>query len=134
MHNAPSPSFLRQSIAELLRDDPALVFEWSAHAGGPTIDKSLEIRSVETEYADPHEPGKVHRTDVVFVAYAKLGGFDVPIHAVVVEILDCKDPSRPPSWRVFPEAVLRRHGCRGQVVIFAIDPEVRAWAGRQALH
>lgn len=133
MHTAPSPSFLRESIAQLLRDDPALVFEWSARAGGPTIDKSLKICSVETEYADPNDPNKMHRADVVFVAYAQLGGFDVPIHAVIVEILDCKDPSRPPSWRVLPEAVRRRHGCRGQVVIFAPDPEVRAWAGRQSL-
>jgi hypothetical protein len=128
-----APFSLRQSIAMLLRDDPELAFELASRAGAPELPDGLKIRSVDTEYPDPHDPSKVHRTDLVLVAYASFAGLEIPVQAVVVEVLDRVDPSRPPGWMVYPEAVRQRYGCPGRVVIFALDSEVRDWANAQAL-
>jgi hypothetical protein len=123
-----APFSLRQSIAMLLRDDPELAFELASHAGAPALPDGLKIRSVDTEYADPNDPSKVYRTDLVLVAYASFAGVEIPVQAVVVEVLDRVDPSRTPGWTVYPEAVRQRYGCLGRVVIFALDPTVRDWA------
>jgi hypothetical protein len=133
MYDSSSSSFIRESIADMLASSPRFVFQLASRAGAPVLGQGLTIRKGDTEYVDPDDPSKVYRTDLVLVAYAQSNGVEVPIHAVVVEVLDRKDPSRPPGWRVFPEAVRARYGCLGYVLIFAYDPDVRAWASAQAL-
>jgi hypothetical protein len=132
MHTTAAPFSLREAVASILLDDPEYAFELAACAGAPKLPKNLTIRSVDGEFADPDDPSKIHRADLVLVAYGQVGGRDIPVQAVVFEILDRKDPQRVPSWQVFPEAVLRRYGCVGRVVLFPVGSEVCDWAEAHA--
>ncbi|PRQ07876.1 hypothetical protein [Enhygromyxa salina] len=124
-------SILRNGLVSLFHDDPRLAFDLCAQSGGPVISPKLKIRSERTDFVDPADPTKIHRTDIVFVAYTKRAGLRVAVAGLALEVLVEIDPARPLGWEVYPEGIQRRHGCLGRVVIISPDPAVRSWAHEQ---
>lgn len=133
MHHDQPGFSLRDGLVRLFHDDPAMAFELLARARGiPFPADQLKIRSEATEFPDPRDPSKVHRTDAVFVAYAEVLGVETAIDAVALEVLLDKDPRRSEAWPIYPEAIRERHGCPAQVIVLSPDPEVQRWANAQA--
>jgi hypothetical protein len=133
MHHDHPGFSLRDGLVGLFHDNPAMAFELLARARGvPFPADQLTIRSEATEFPDPRDPAKVHRTDAVFVAYAEVFGVETAIDAVALEVLLDKDPRRCEGWPIYPEAIRERHGCPAQVIVLSPDPEVQRWANAQA--
>lgn len=122
---------IRDGLVSLFHDDPRLAFDLCGRAGGPLLGPNLDIRSERTDFVDPGDPQRIHRTDIVFVAYTQRAGSSVAVAGLALEILVMRDPARVPGWDVYPRGIQERHGCPGQVLIISPMPEVRRWASQQ---
>jgi hypothetical protein len=122
---------LRTGLASLFSDDPKLAFELAARCGAPPLGPSATIRSESTSLVDPVDPERRLEVDLVLVAYEEGEGESVPVVALAVEILLCRDAERVAAWEIVPRAFQARYGCYGQVFVVSPDPEVRAWASEQ---
>ena len=133
MHDPKSRQFVRDGLVSLFHADPRLAFDLYERASGHVLGPNLEISSEPTDFVDPHDPARTHRTDVVFVAHATRGGARVAVMGLALEILVEIDRARPPGWAIYPEGIRLRHGCPGQVLILSPDPVVRGWAQAERL-
>jgi hypothetical protein len=115
------PSLLHEEVIELLSRDPESAVELLRQSGKREVPPYQELR-VESGGIQQVLPPE-RRVDVVVLL---LDG--APVLVLLVEVQLSRDDEKRLTWPFYVPALRLRYNCPACLVVYALDPEVEAWA------
>lgn len=120
------PGPLHQSLLELLKLNPRLVFELAHHFDDHFGMFSSEYEAASNELPDPASPENILHVDWAIAEIVPRGAERIATSSVAVEVETTFNPLKGYSWLSHAAGIRRLFLCRGWTLVFAPDADVRA--------